>query len=270
MNSSLPPFLLLKERLEKIKPILEPCPKHYYLSLRNPSTSPSTFLRESSVGKNHPPYPFLDTPPSPSYAVYKHLTWFDPRSGHTRLPTAVGKSATSVEMVIYIRGSLEGESAADEIGRVLRSSRFASGALRVVSPFPLRVHATYTCTCTTRTPPHPTKWHCRKDVSVRESYPRVEEDTTVKPRTERIPRVLRLAIYPGDDFALEVLNTCFFQKVELSFVPFRLENNGEIGAGYNVIQILSLSFFFFFRKCWTLSFWKRLRLLLLIIIKRYW
>lgn len=270
MNSSLPPFLLPKERLEKIKPILEPCPKHYYLSLRNPSTSPSTFLRESSAGKNHPPYPFLDTPPSPSYAVYKHLTWFDPRSGHTRLPTAVGKSATSVEMVIYIRGSLEGESAADEIGRVLRSSRFASGALRVVSPFPLRVHATYTCTCTTRTPPHPTKWHCRKDVSVRESYPRVEEDTTVKPRTERIPRVLRLAIYPGDDFALEVLNTCFFQKVELSFVPFRLENNGEIGAGYNVIQILSLSFFFFFRKCWTLSFWKRLRLLLLIIIKRYW
>lgn len=36
---------------------------------------------------------------------------------------------------LYSRGSAEGESAADEIGRVLRSSRFASSTLRVSLPF---------------------------------------------------------------------------------------------------------------------------------------
>lgn len=57
----------------------------------------------------------------------------------------------------------------------------------------------------------------------------------MKPRTERIPRVLRLGIYPGDDFVMEVLNTCFFEKVKLNFAPSRLENNGEIGGGWELM-----------------------------------
>lgn len=42
------------------------------------------------------------------------------------MPTAAGKSATSVEIVIYTRGSPEGDAAPrqDEIGEEVRSSRF--------------------------------------------------------------------------------------------------------------------------------------------------
>lgn len=138
MNSS--PFLSSSQR--KIGKNRTSLSKHYYLSLRRFLL---LYLRpwfssriEQALEKEtwHCLIPFSMTPPS--YAVCKHLTWFDPRSGHIRLPTAVGKSATSVEMVIYIRGSPEGESAADEIGRVLRSSRFVSSPS---SPFPLCVHA---------------------------------------------------------------------------------------------------------------------------------
>lgn len=127
--------------------------KHGSLETLSFSTNPSlryisihTFLRQSSTReKKNSTLPSSSTSLSRHQSiplllvdiVYKH-TW------HGSIHEAViyvcprqsaNQPRQSGDGDLYSRGSAEGESAADEIGRVLRSSRFASSTLRVSLPF---------------------------------------------------------------------------------------------------------------------------------------
>lgn len=157
--------------------------KHGSLETLSFSTNPSlryisihTFLRQSREKKLditlilHIPFSTPIYPPSPRrHSLQTHLTWFDPRSGHIRLPTAVGKSATSEWRWWFIQPWL----CRGRIGRGRNRPSATFFTLRVEYPSrvsSLRVYMYTVCVYLVQhSSSHPTKWHCRKDVSVRES-----------------------------------------------------------------------------------------------------